>query len=90
MNEYELMLEIDKRIKPEVDKVFYCTKCGEELHPSISEEWFDFRSGNKCCNFVWKCPNRGWNNSLLNTFWKPHTTILTGEDGTELQEYSGM
>jgi hypothetical protein len=78
-----------KPISPPV-KVFYCQKCGQQLHPSIDEEWFDTRSGEKSCNFVWRCPNRGWNNNLLNTFWKPHTTVKTAEDGTELSKYSGM
>jgi len=28
-----------KPISPPV-KIFYCSKCGQQLHPSIDEEWF--------------------------------------------------
>lgn len=78
-----------KPLSPPV-KVFYCRKCGQQLHPSIDKHWFDIRSGKECCNFVWKCPKAGILNKTTNLGWQEHTSLLTAEDGTELSEYSGM
>ena len=89
---FERLLTIEKLQKPITPpvKVFYCLKCGEQLRPSISEKWFDIRSGDRCVNFIWKCPKAGLFNKIINFAWQGHTTLLTAEDGTELQEYSGM
>lgn len=70
--------------------VFYCSKCGEQLRPSIAEKWFDIKSGNGCANFIWKCPKAGLFNKIIDFAWQGHTTLLTTEHGTELQKYSGL
>ena len=83
------MNRLQKPIIPPI-KIFYCMKCGEELRPSIAEKWFDTRSGNRCVNFIWKCPKFRFWNILLDLIGQGHTDIKTAEDGTELSEYSGM
>ncbi len=71
-------------------KVYYCCKCGEQLRPFIAEKWFDIRSGDRYCNFIWKCPKAGMLNKIINFVWQGHTILKTAEDGTELSKYSGM
>ena len=71
-------------------KVYYCLRCGEQLRTSIAEEWFDIRSGVRYVNFVWKCPKFRFYNILLDLIGQGHTKIKTTEDGTILEEYSGM
>ena len=83
------MDRLQKPIIPPV-KIFYCIKCGKELRPSIARKWFDIRSGDRCVNFIWKCPKYRFYNGLLDLIGQGHTDILTTEDGTKLSEYSGM
>lgn len=71
-------------------KVFYCLKCGRELKPFIAEKWFDIRSGDRCVNFIWKCPKAGLFNKIIDFVLQGHTILKTAEDGTELSEYSGI
>lgn len=70
--------------------VFYCSMCGEQLKPYIAEKWFDIKSGDRCANFIWKCPNAGILNKIINLVWRGHIELLTAEDGTELNRYGGM
>jgi len=83
------MNKLQKPISPPV-KVYYCFKCGEQLKSRISDKWFDVRSGDRCVNFEFYCPNSGIFNKLFDFDVQGHTVIEIAEDGTEFSGDSGM